>query len=373
MKNRKKGQTELALISRMKEHGRKRPTIEAYCNWYYRYMVYLKQTHGKWIDPREVGEAELEQWLTALACESHVSPKTQNQAFSAICYLYTHLLKRPLENVSALRAKDYSIERTILDQPEIVLLVEQLRGVPLLTAMLMYSSGLRIGELALVRMKDIDFGRRQLTVQCGKGGKSRRVPLPISLQPMIERQMKSMRVLWSADREDQLNGVSLPYAYGRKSPSSHLDFAWYYLLSADGYSKCPDSGRLYRHSRDMQHIGKQICKGFRETGVPKKFSPHSLRHSFATHLLELGTPIHYVQELLGHASLETTMIYLHCCKDRATAVKSPIDFLDSMAEQPLDASGTLRGILADPQPIIERRHANKRDDNEPPRLRVYAG
>lgn len=362
---------ELALVRRMKEHGRKRSTIDAYCNWYYRYMLWLKNKYGNWTDPRNVAEADFEQWLTALACDRTVSPKTQNQAFSAICYLYTNLLKKPLVNVSALRAKDHSIERTILDQPEIVLLFERLRGVAKLTAMIMYACGLRIGELALLRMKDFDFNRKQLTVQCAKGGKSRRVPLPVSLQPMIERQMNSMRVLWNADREDNLNGVSLPFAYGRKSPSSHLDFAWYYLLCADDYSPCPDTGVLYRHSRDMQHIGKEITKGFRKTGVPKKFTPHVLRHSFATHLLEAGTPIHYVQELLGHVSLETTMGYLHCCKDRATAVKSPIDFLDSVNASAAGASDTLRSLLANPARAMDRRKVD--DEQEPPTLRIYAG
>lgn len=364
---------ELALERRLKEHGRKRSTINVYCNWYYRYMLWLRSTRGKWIPPTDVAEPEFEQWLTMLACDRTVSPKTQNQAFSAICYLYRHVLKRPLENVSALRAKDHSTVRTILDQPEISLLIDRLSGIPKLTAMIMYGCGLRIGELALLRMKDFDFGRMQLSVQCAKGGKSRRVQLPKSLHPLIDRQMKSMRVLWASDRDDRLNGVSLPYAYGRKSPSSHLDFAWYYLLCADDYSPCPETGTLFRHARDMQHIGKAISEGFRATGTPKKFTPHTLRHSFATHLLELGTPIHYVQELLGHASLETTMIYLHCCKDRATASKSPIDFLDSEhphIESAELASDTLRGLLSDPNRVAALRPAAQ---DSPPTLRIFAG
>ena len=371
-KARKKGDQEIAFARRMKEHGRKPKTITAYCNWYYRYMVFLKNTYGRWMQPIEVAEAEFEEFLTGLACDANVAPKTQNQAFYAICYLYKHLLDRPLENVNALLAKDITTVRTILDQSEITPLLNSLTGIEKLTAMLMYGCGLRIGELGLLRMKDFLFDRKQLQVQCAKGGKSRLVQLPQSLHEPIKRQMASMRVLWRADCEDNLNGVSLPYAYGRKSPRSHLDFAWYFLLCADNYSRCPDTGRLLRFSRDMQHIGKNISEAFRATGIPKKFSPHTLRHSFATHLLELGTPIHYVQELLGHASLETTMIYLHCCKDRATAAKSPIDFLDAFnapVQAELSSTDTLASILANPQTAID----NRREDQEPPRLRVFAG
>lgn len=365
---RQPGQLEIALARRLKEHGRKRSTIDVYCNWYYRYMCHLKHILGQWTDPRTVGQVELEHWLTSLACDAHVSPKTQNQAFSAICYLYREVLKTPLENVSALRAKGSTNVRTILDQPEISLLLSKLTGLERLTAMMMYGCGLRIGELALLRIKDFHFERNQLEVHEAKHGKSRLVQLPKSIHAMIANQITSMRVLWNADCQDGLNGVSLPNAYGRKRPAAHNDFAWYYFLCADNYSKCPDSGKLYRHSRDMQHIGKGISAGFYSLGIPKKFSPHTLRHSFATHLLELGTPINYVQQLLGHESLETTMIYLHCCKDRATDSKSPVDFLDSL-EKSTAASNTLQSLLANPSAITDLR----RDDEEPPRLRVFAG
>lgn len=362
---RTKGETEIALERRLKEHGRKRSTIKLYCMWYYRYMLYLREKHKRWMDPRTIGEREFEEWLSHLANDLHVSPKTQNQAFSAICYLYRHVLKRPLENVSALRAKGETNERTILDQPEVEALLGVLTGVEKLVAMMMYGCGVRIGECGLLRMKDFDFGRRQITVWHAKGGKSRRIQFPKALDPLLERQIESVKVLWRYDVADGLNGISLPHAYGRKRPSAHLDFAWYYLLAADDYSKCPDTGILYRHSRDMQHIGKGITAGFHSLGIPKKFSPHVLRHTYATHLLELGTPVHYVQQLLGHASLETTMIYLHACKDRATESMSPVDFLDGLATSS-QATGQLAHLLANPQLVPQIR-------GEKPKLRIYAG
>jgi len=147
------------------------------------------------------------------------------------------------------------------------------------------------------------------------------------LHDAVARQMESIRVLWRGDVADGLNGVSLPDAWGRKSPSSHLEFAWYYLFAADNYSKCPHSGRLYRHHRDVGGFAKALKAAVRRAGVAKRITAHCLRHSFATHSLEGGVPIHFLKELMGHTHIETTQTYLHVQKDKATASVSPLETL----------------------------------------------
>lgn len=167
-----------------------------------------------------------------------------------------------------------------------------------------------------------------------------------------------MRVLHSHDVAEGLNGVSLPYAWGRKSPSSHMSFAWWYLFTADDYSKCPHTGKLYRHHRDMGNIARQIKQAVERAGIDKRITSHCLRHSFATHSLESGVPIHVIQALMGHTSIETTQTYLHVSKDGPTSAKSPIE---SLVQKP-----PLAEMLRNPQPA---RPAQTRW----PQLRVFAG
>lgn len=171
----------------------------------------------------------------------------------------------------------------------------------------------------------------------------------------VKEQIESMRVVWQQDLARGLNGVSLPYAWGRKSPSSHLDFVWWYLFAAENYSRCPDSGRLLRHHADMGNVGRNITKAAQRAGIPKRITAHCLRHSWVTHSLEGNVPIHVVQALAGHTSMETTAGYAHLTKDGPTATPSPID--------------ALAQVLASPSLTKEVRRTN----DEPPQLRVFAG
>lgn len=255
--------------------------------------------------------------------------------------------------MSALRAKRPDRIRDVLDQSELVQLFDELRGSALLAARMMYASSFRIGEIGEIRIKDISFERKQIVIRGGKGAKDRAVGFPEILHDAVRAQIESMRVLWKADYSEGRNGVSLPNRFGVKSPNAHREFAWYYLFTADHESKCPRTGKLYRHHQDMGHIARQIKNAAIRCGFAKRVTSHCLRHSFATHSLENGVPVHVVQKLMGHSDIKTTERYLHVTKDGATAAKSPIE---SLPKAPLAE------VLRHPPRAAER-----------PKLRVFAG
>ena len=299
-------------------------TADAYCHWWNRYLSWCKSNH---IGKETRAEVAVERFLSYLANDRDVSANTQNQAFSALCFMYRDCLKRPLQDVQALRAKRPDRVRDFLSREEVAELFSLLDGETLLCVQLMYAAGLRIGELANIRIKDIHLDRCQLVVREAKGDKDRIVQLPQVLHESIERQIKSMRVLWRGDRELGYLGVSLPKAFGRKSKSAHGEFCWYFLFCSDHLSRDPESGKLMRHHKDMSNVARRIKQAATKMGLPKRITAHSLRHSFSTHSIESGVPIHFVQQLLGHTNLETTERYLHASVEGATAQKSPIELL----------------------------------------------
>jgi integron integrase len=300
-------------------------TADSYWHWVDRFFNF--NTDNK-IGRETRAEAAVERFLTHLANRERVSANTQNQAFSALCYLYREVMGRPLENVSSLRAKRPDRVRDVCDQSEIQAIFNEMSGINLLACRMMYAAGLRSGELGCIRMKDIDFNRKQIHIWGAKGSKDRVVQFPEVLHDAVRRQMESVRVLWKYDTAENLNGVSLPGAWGRKSPSSRLDFAWYYLFASDNYSKCPHTGSMLRHHRDSSGYSRSLRDAVRACGIPKRITPHCLRHSFATHSIEGGLPIHVLKELMGHTNIETTQTYLHVSQDGATSAKSPIESIN---------------------------------------------
>lgn len=335
------------LRRKIRSQGKAAATADAYWYWIERFIRFAKVKRGEWVDPETLGRRHVEIFLSWLANDEHVSSSTQNQAFAALCYLYREVYGAPLENVSALRAKRTQTIRDVVDQDEIVRLFGELRGTGKLAAMMMYAASFRIGEVARLRIKDISFERKQIAIRNAKGEKSRVVGFPEVLHAAVARQIESMKVLWRADVAEGLNGVSLPKAFGRKSPNSHLEWAWWYLFASDNYSRCPESNRLLRHHCDKGHLGRQIKQAAIRAEIPKRITSHCLRHSFATHSLENGVPIHIVQALMGHTSIETTEGYLHVTKNGVTSAKSP---LESLLAQP-GLSQSVNQDHREPQPL----------------------
>jgi integron integrase len=315
---------EKRLREKIRAQGKADSTADAYWHWTKRYLDFCSENG---IGRETKAEIAVERFLSRLANVDDVSANTQNQSFAALCYLYRDVLDRPLVNVAALRAKRPDRVREVLDQSEILRLFDELSGVGLLCARMMYASSFRIGELGKLRIKDISFERKQIVIRGAKGEKDRMVGFPEVLHEAVERQIESMRVLWRHDIAEGLNGVSLPKAFGRKSPKAHLEFRWFYLLCADDYSRDPITGKMYRHHRDMANIGRQIKEASNRAEIDKRITSHNLRHSFATHSVEQGVPIHVLQKLLGHSNVETTATYLHASKDGVTASKSPLETL----------------------------------------------
>lgn len=345
---------QIEIEEKIRSQQKEQSTAEAYWGWVKRFLDYCKANH---VGKETKAEVAVERFLSELANKYRVSANTQNQAFSALCYFYGQVKGRPLVGVSALRSKRPDAIRSILNREEMLRLFGSLSGIPLLCARMMYASGFRIGELGNLRIKDIDFERCQIQVCRGKHQKTRVVQFPECLHDHVRRQIDSMRVLFESDKAEGLNGVSLPDAYGRKCSSARMTFGWWYLFTADEYSKCPNTGVLYRHHRDMDNVARRIKEGCENAGITKRVTSHGLRHTFCTHSIESGVPIHFVAQLMGHDSIETLQPYIHASVDGATAAKSPIEMLPERMQKP-----PLEEILRNPKPNL----------TEKPRLKIFA-
>lgn len=296
-------------------------TEETYTQWIIRFIHFHKMRH-----PQELDTPEIEAFLNHLAINEHVSASTQNQAFSAILFLYKHVLNQPLSaKVEALRAKPSTRLPTVLSRAEIQALLQNLSGPAHLFARLLYGSGLRLMEGLRLRVKDIDFDQHQIIVRAGKGDKDRVTILPESLRQPLQQHLHNVRALHQKDLAAGHGAVYLPDALERKYPNANREWGWQYLFPAHQLSIDPRSGQIRRHHLDDSGLRKAIKQAARQAGIHKPVGPHTLRHSFATHLLESGYDIRTIQELLGHRSVQTTMIYTHVIKRGGLAVRSPLD------------------------------------------------
>ena len=298
-------------------------TEKAYLQWAKRYILYHKLRH-----PAEMAESEVGLFLTYLAVEREVAASTQNQALNAIVFLYRHVLDKELGKIHGIvRAKQPVNLPTVFSKEEMVRILPLLRGEGELPNKLIYGSGLRVSECLRLRVKDIEFDRKQIIVRHGKGGKDRVTVLPPSLVPALKEQLKIAYALHQDDLANSQGEVYLPKALGRKYTGAASEWAWQYLFFSNKCSKDPRSDKNRRHHLNESTLNKSLKAAKNKAKIYKHASCHALRHSFATHLLEDGYDIRTLQDLLGHKDIRTTMIYTHVLQTGPCAVRSPLEQL----------------------------------------------
>jgi len=296
-------------------------TEKTYLAWIRRFILFHSKRH-----PKEMGKPEVEMFLTHLAVDKHVAASTQNQALNAVLFLYKEVLGIELPWMDdVVRVKRPARIPVVLSAPEVARLLAQLDGTYRLIASLLYGSGLRLMEAIRLRVKDVDFDYRQIVVRDAKGGKDRVTPLPTSIVATLQSQLSCVATLHRDDLTAGYGAVFLPFALATKYPNAQTELAWQYVFPSARLSVDPRTNKTRRHhlsEKGLQHAVKGAVK---RAGIHKKASCHTLRHSFATHLLERGNDIRTVQELLGHKSVQTTMIYTHVLKLGGRGVVSPLD------------------------------------------------
>jgi integron integrase len=296
-------------------------TEEAYVGWIRRFILFHGTRH-----PREMGATEVSAFLPHLAVENEVAASTQNQALSALLFLYREVLLQPLsEDLRITYAKRPTYLPTVLSREEVRAVLAALSGTHHLMASLLYGSGLRLLECLRLRVKDLDFDQRQLIMHQGKGAKDRATLLPDQLHAPLRTQIEHVRSIHAHDLREGFGEVELPFALERKLPNAARELTWQYLFPASRRSTDPRSGTIRRHHLDESVLQKAVRQAARRLQLPKRVTCHTFRHSFATHLLEVGYDIRTVQELLGHADVQTTMISTHVLRRGPGAVRSPLD------------------------------------------------
>ncbi len=299
-------------------------TEEAYVFWIRHFVLWHGRRH-----PREMGAEEVQAFLGMLAGERQVSPSTHRQALSAILFLYREVLGQDLPWMNEIsRPPERKRIPSVLTVAEVARLLDCIDGDgEALLARLLYGTGMRLAEGLSLRVKDIDFQRGVIVVREGKGAKDRVVMLPRVLEPPLKHQLSLGRSLWVQDRQADRSGVMLPHALETKYPRAGLSWTWFWVFPAARESTDPRSGVVRRHHLFEQRLQRAIKPATARAGIHKPVSVHTLRHSFATHLLQAGTDIRTVQELLGHSDVSTTMIYTHVLKVAAGGARSPLDAL----------------------------------------------
>ena len=296
-------------------------TEKSYIQWIKRYIYFHHITH-----PKDLDEEDISRFLTHLAVDKKVSASTQNQALCAIIFLYKQVLKKDIKNVNLVWANKPKRLPVVLSKQEIKKVFDNMSGITRIMAMLLYGSGLRMIECCRLRIKDIDFQYRQIMIRNAKGNKDRLTELPNAIIQDLHHHIEKVKLIYKADFERGF-GVSMPEGLEKKYPNASKNWIWFYVFPSIHISKDPRSGIEKRHHIDPSIMRKSLQEAVKETYISKRVTCHSLRHSFATHLLEDGYDIRTVQELLGHNDLKTTMIYTHVLNQGGLAVKSPADQL----------------------------------------------
>ncbi len=298
-------------------------TGKAYLRWIRRYILF----HGK-RHPREMGEPEINAFLTHLAVEGQVSASTQTQALCALLFLYRTVLDREVGELEGLvRAKRRRKLPVVLTAEEVKRILSRLEGQDRTFLSLLYGTGMRLMEGLRLRVKDIDFAYDQITIRDGKGAKDRVTMLPSSLKADLREHLKRAKQQHEEDLRTGNGRVYLPHALSRKYPNAAAEWGWQYVFPAPALSRDPRSGERRRHHLYDRSVQQAFHQAVRAAGIVKPATCHTLRHSFATHLLMNGYDIRTVQELLGHKSVKTTMIYTHVLNRGGRGVQSPVDLL----------------------------------------------
>jgi len=301
-------------------------TEEAYVLWARRYLKFHRGRAGVWRHPRELGAADIGAFLTHLATVEHVAAATQNQALNALVFLYGSVLNIELGELGDVaRASRPGRVPVVLGREEVTRLLAALDGTSRLMAQTLYGTGLRLMELLRLRVKDVDFERNQIVVRGGKGNKDRVTMLPEKLKPELERHLARVRLLHEQDLRAGFGEVYLPEGLARKYPNAAKEWGWQWVFPSRSRSRDPRSGKVRRHHTQETGLQRAVKVGLKLAGITKPASCHTLRHSFATHLLESGTDIRTVQDLLGHKDVTTTQIYTHVMQKPGLGVKSSLD------------------------------------------------
>ena len=297
-------------------------TEEAYIGWIRRFIARPGPS------PEERGEAEIGRFLSSLATDAHVSASTQNQALHSILFFYQQVLGKEVKRVEGVvRAKQALRVPVVLSRQEVLSVLNLMSGTPRLMAMFLYGAGLRLLECCNLRVKDIDFAQNQIVVRAGKGNKDRYAPLPASIQQPIKRHLEAVRRQHLEDLQKGLGCVALPDALERKYRNAPKEWGWQWVFPATSHYTDKDTGQRRRHHLHETVLQRAFKEARIKAGIAKPASCHTLRHSFATHLLEDGYDIRTIQELLGHSDVSTTMIYTHVLNRGGRGVQSPADRL----------------------------------------------
>ncbi len=298
-------------------------TERAYVYWIKHYILFHKKRH-----PLEMAKPEIERFLTYLAVKRKVSPTTQNQAFSAVLFLYKEVLGIDVSswNIQALRAQERKHIPQVLTKEEVKRVIGELTGIYRLMVQMMYGCGLRMQEVLNLRIKDIDFGFDKVYIWDSKSLKDRTVPLPQVIKQRLGAQVEYVKQLHEKDLSDGYGSVFMPYALERKYTNAGYETKWQFLFPMRNVSKDPRSGIIRRHHVHEKTLGRNIKQAAQKSGINKRVTSHIFRHSYATHLLQSGVDLRSIQELLGHKSVETTMIYTHVVAEiNRGKIISPLD------------------------------------------------
>lgn len=303
-------------------------TEKAYVYWAKAYVLWAARSGGGFRHPRDMGQADVEGFLTMLATERQVAPATHRQALNALLFLYRQVLGMELPWLQQIgRPPERKRIPVVLTVQEVQSMLGFMTGTEALMAALLYGSGLRLREVLGLRVKDVDFDRHAIVVRSGKGDKDRVVMLPKALVPRMQAQLTHARAVWGQDRASGRSGVFLPHALERKYPRAGETWTWFWVFPSHKLAVDPQTGVERRHHLYEERLNRELKKAVAQAGTAKPVSVHTLRHSFATHLLQAGADIRTVQELLGHSDVSTTMIYTHVLKVAAGGTVSPLDAL----------------------------------------------